>query len=302
MILLKKLILAPFFLFTFIVLISQLNLLLSSYDFVFILSTNVLIELIKIAVLFSLSALFFSLFATFASDWKIILPVSLLAAIIPLLFINTSLAAIFTVTIIISLLLTYLSLESTLKSYLTFQASAVIGPAVRRLSSLAILSFCIVYFLAVSQMISKKGFQIPDSLIDTAISMSPAANISQQTADIPGLPAINPEQLELLKENPDMLEQYGLNPEMLDTLATPQNLLNDTIKQTVKDQFQTLIQPYQAFIPAILALLLFLTLQSLTSIFNLLIYPLLWLVFVILEKTGFVKFETEQRTVKKLVI
>lgn len=302
MILLKKLILAPFFLFTFIVLISQLNLLLSSYDFVFILSTNVLIELIKIAVLFSLSALFFSLFATFASDWKIILPVSLLAAIIPLLFINTSLAAIFTVTIIISLLLTYLSLESTLKSYLTFQASAVIGPAVRRLSSLAILSFCIVYFLAVSQMISQKGFQIPDSLIDTAISMSPAANISQQTADIPGLPAINPEQLELLKENPDMLEQYGLNPEMLDTLATPQNLLNDTIKQTVKDQFQTLIQPYQAFIPAILALLLFLTLQSLTSIFNLLIYPLLWLVFVILEKTGFVKFETEQRTVKKLVI
>ncbi|MBI2019722.1 hypothetical protein HYS95_03605 [Candidatus Daviesbacteria bacterium] len=306
---LKKLIFAPFFLLTFILLIYQLNPLLSSYDFVFVLSADTLIELIKIAALFVLSSLLFSLFATFANGWKLILPVSLLAAAIPLLFINTALAIVLTVTIIISLLLTYLALENNLKSYLTFKASALIGPAVRHLSALLIASFCIVYFLSANQIIAQKGFEIPDSLIDTAISMSPAKSLTEQSQTEAQLPSINSEQLELLKQNPDMLKQYGLDPQMLDTLTNPQktlqapqNLLNDTIKQTVKDQFQTLIKPYQSFIPAILALILFLTLQSLTAVLSIFISPVLWLIFTIFEKTAFVKFEIEQRPVKKLVI
>lgn len=270
-------------------------------------SINSLIQLIKIAVLLSAACLFFSLFAALASDWKIILPVIVLAAISPLLFFNISLAIILTVAIVVSLFLTFISLQNALKSYLTFQATALIGPVIRHLSVLLILSFCLVYFLSTSKMIAEKGFTLPDSLIDTALKMTPLPQSDDQTQT--GIPQLSNDQLTLLKENPDLLKQSGLDPKILDSLTNPQkilqapaDLMRDTIKQTVKDQLQGFIKPYQGLIPAILAVLLFLSLQSLTSLLNLLIYPLLWLLFLIFEKTGFVKFEIEQRPVKKLIV
>lgn len=263
----KKLIFAPLFLIVFALLIYQLNFLLVSYDLIFSLSTATLIQLITISVLFSTSCLSFVLFVTLASEWKIILPVGIIASAVPLIFIPSSLALIFAVAVLVSFLLTSLNLDSTLKSYLTFKPFALLGPSIRHLSTLLILSFCLIYFLSVSKAVAQNGFQIPDSLIDTALKMSPQAP-SVQT------------------------EQVSLAP----------NLANDLIKKTVKDQVQNFIKPYMSFIPALLAVLLFLTFQSLVSLLNLFIYPLLWIIFLILEKTGFVKFELEQRPVKKLVV
>lgn len=119
-------------------------------------------------------------------------------------------------------------------------------------------------------MIAEAGFQIPDSLIDTALKMTPLDAASDQNSILTQLPVAE--------------------------------LMRDTIKQTIKDQIQGFIKPYINFIPAILTVLLFLTLQSLTSLLNILVYPLLWLIFFILEKTGFVTFTTEMRPVKKLIV
>lgn len=260
----KKLAFAPLFLLFFILLVYQLTPFLSSYDFIFAFSVNNLIQLIIIAALFSISGLLFSVFVTLAADWKLVLPVSLLSALIPMLFLDPALTIVFAVAIFISFLLIFLSLETALKSYLTFKPEVLLGPSIRRLASLLVLAFCLIFFLSTSKIVAEKGFQIPDSLIDTALQLS----MSSQ-------PNVQPEQA---------------------------NLSQDLIKQTVKDQIQNLIKPYQNFIPAGLALLLFLTLQSLTSIINLLIYPLLWLTFFILEKSRFVRFEVEQRPVKKLVV
>lgn len=266
----KKLIFAPLFLIVFALLIYQLNFLLVSYDLIFSLSTATLIQLITISVLFSASCLSFVLFVTLASEWKIILPVGIIASAVPLIFIPSSLALIFAVAVLVSFLLTSLNLDSTLKSYLTFKPFALLGPSIRHLSTLLILSFCLIYFLSASKAVAQNGFQIPDSLIDTALKMSPQTP-SAQTEQV---------SIDLLKKNP----------------------ANDLIKKTVKDQTQNFIKPFLNFIPGILTILLFLTLQSLTSILNLLIYPLLWFLFSILEKIGFVKFEVEQRPVKKLVV
>lgn len=299
MVLLKKLIFTLPFLIVFSALVYQLNTLLISYDFLFSLSINTLIQLLTISALITLSCLLFVLFATLASDWKIVLPVGIASAMIPFLFTPPSLAITFAVGIGASIVLVYLSLEGSLKSYLNFQASTILGPSIRHLSTLLILSFCIVFFLTSNQTIVQKGFQIPDSLIDTALKMTPmdlpAGSNSPQTSS----PKVSPEQLALLKQNPELLKQSGLDPSILDA---PQNLTQDLIKQSVKDQVQNFIKPYLSFIPAILAVLLFVTLQSLTSIINLLVSPLLWLIFYILEKTGFVKFTTEQRTVRKLIV
>lgn len=308
MILLKKLAVAPFFLIVFAILIYQLTPFLKSYDFIFSLSLDSLTQFIVVAGLIFLSSFLFVLLSTFASDWKISIPVGAAAAFLPFVFINPSLAMVFTIGIFISMLLTFLSLNTVLKSYLTFSPKAVLGPAIRQLSGLLIISFCIVYFFSTSKMVAEKGFQLPDSLIDTALKMTPMDLSTEQDASSVQLPAISQDQINFLKQNPDLLKQSGLDPKILDTLNQPKsakstaNPAKDLIKQTVTNQIQGYIKPFQNFIPAGLAIILFFSLQSLVAMINLLIYPLLWLTFYILEKTGFVKFEIEQRPVKKLIV
>lgn len=310
MLIFKKLILAPFFAVIFALLVYQLLPFLKSYDFVFSLSLNTFINLLVLSALISLSSFLFILFASLSQNLKITLLASLLFALVPLLFLDTSLALILAVAVFISLLLTSLNLASSLKSYLTFQPGALLGPAVRQLSSLLILSFCVVYFLSSSKLVAQNGFQIPDSLIDTALKFSMPATPNNQLEQVQAsLPQITPEQLDLLKKNPDLLRQSGLDPKILDALdkstkstKVSEQLTTDLVKQTVKDQFQNIIKPYVSFIPAILTALLFLTLQSLTSILNLLIYPLLSATFYLLEKSGFIRYEIEQRPVKKMVV
>lgn len=303
--LVKKLTFAPLFLIAFALLISKAHALLGSYDFIFSLSFNTLIDLIAIAALFVFASFLFILFATFASDWKIILPVGIFASLIPFAFTEPPLALIFSVAIFASLLLTSLGLDGTLKSYLNFQPHTLLGPHIRNFTGLLIISFCLVYFFSASKLVSQKGFQIPDTLIDTALKFTPQAPDLQEGQT--GLPQIPTEQLDLLKKNPDLLKQAGLSPQMLDNLINQQqttktNPVNDLIKKTIQEQIQNFIKPYTSFIPALLTLLLFLTLQTFSSFVNILVYPLLWLIFLILEKTGFTKYEAETRQIRKLTV
>lgn len=306
MLVLKKLIFAPFFLIIFLTLIYKLTPFLTNYDFVFSLSINTLFDLITLSVLICFSCFIFALFITLSSDFKFSLPVIFIAALVPFLFLDPALAIVFGVTIFIALLLINLSLDSSLRNYLTFQPSTLLGPAIRNLSTLIILSFCLIYFFSVNKIVAQKGFTVPDSLLDTALKFSSPASTSLNTPTSQlNLP---PEQLALLKQNPDLLQQFGLNPKMLDSLdlqkitQTPEQLSTDLIKQAVKDQVDGFLKPYLSFIPIILALLLFLTFQSLVSIINIFIYPLLYILFFILEKTKFIRFEIEQRPVRKLVV
>lgn len=308
MILLKKLIFAPFFLIVFSVLIYQINPLLDSYDFILSLSGNTFTSLLIAGAFISASSFLFILFAAVASDWKISLPTGLIASAITFIFIPPALALVFAVAIFISLLATHLYLDNALKNYLTFKPADIFGPPIKNLSRLLILSFCVIYFFSITTIIVQNGFQIPDSLIDTALKVSPMS-LPEESSLIPAqLPSISQEEIELLKQNPSLLQERGLDPGILDTLNQPQpaktsqNSTYNLIKQTVKDQVQNIIKPYLDFIPAVLTLLLFFILQSIISIINLFITPLLWLTFLILEKTGFVKFETEMREAKKLVV
>lgn len=306
MLMLKKLTFAPIFLICFIILLSQIPSFLKSYDFIFSLSADTLIQLITVSFLITLSSLSFILFASFALEWKIILPVGILSSLFPFVFIEPAKGVVFMTGIIISLLLSYITLDNQMKSYLNFNPNSILGPSIKHLSTLLIIIISIVYFLSVNQIVAEKGFQIPDSLIESALKLTP---LPKPTAGQPqtAQPQLSREQIDLLRQNPDLLKQSGLNPSILDTLNSPnspkdQNTPNDAIKQTIKDQIQNLLKPYSGFIPVVLIVILFFTLQSLTSILNLLIYPLLWIIFYVLEKTNFIKFVTEQRPVKKMVI
>lgn len=307
MVILKKLTFAPLFLVSFLTLIYLINPLFKSYDFIFSLALSTLIVLVNISLLISLSSLLFIVLATIAQDWRISMPLSIIGSAVPFIFLDSSLAFVFATGIFLSLLLSNLNLDVALKSYLNFQPSSLLGPPIRHLSGLLILAICIVYFFSASKIIAQNGFQIPDSLIDTTLQLTTSSLPNIQTEQA-SLPQITPEQLDLLRKNPELLRQSGLDPKILESLTNPQknqppaNLANNLIKQTVKDQIQNFIKPYISFVPVGLAILLFLTLQFFTSITNLFIYPLLWLLFLILEKTNFIKFETEQRTVRKMVV
>lgn len=299
----KKLIFAPFFLIVFAILIYQLNPLLKSYDFIFSLSLYTLIQLIILGLLILVTSLLFVLFATIALNWKITLPVGILAAVIPIIFLKADLAIVFFVGTLVSLFLIYVILENSLKTYTTFNPVSLFSPSIRHLSGFLILVICISYFLSIRSVIEQNGFQIPDSLIDTALNLT-SQNQSKQTQTLTTQSSLSQEQIDLLRKNPDLLRQSGLDPKILDSLNSPNssNIPNDLIKQTVKDQLQNVIKPYLGFVPVTLAVILFFLLQSITSILNLLISPLLWITFYILEKTGFIKFTTETRSVKKMLV
>lgn len=300
---LKKLIFVPFFFLSFGLLTYLLNPLFSSYDVLFSLSFATLTQFLILASLIILSSFFFILFCTLAQDWKLILPVAAVASLIPLILIPPSLNLVLLAGILITCLLAYLSLEKKLKTYLNFEPNSLFGPSIRYMATLLVLVTVLCYFLSINKVVLEKGFQIPDSLIDTALKFTP----QQQSVD-DTQPSLSKDQIDLLRKNPELLRQSGLDPKMLDNLqpstktSKSMAVSQDLIKQSVKDQLNALLKPYRSVIPAILSILFFVTLQSLVTFLGMLIYPLLWIIFSILEKTNFIKFEVEQRSVKKMVI
>lgn len=281
-------------------------------DFIFSLDLQTLYQLITLSLLILVSALFFTIFAALSLDWKTILPMIVIPSLIPFLFTPFPLSLSLGTGTAISLLLSYLSLEGKMKSYLTFQPVSLLSPAVKQLAGLLILTLSIAFYLSTTRQIAQTGFEIPDSLIDNTLKLMSKSPPSVQgfkydktlTAQ---LPQVTPDQLEMLKKNPQLLKQYGIDPKQLDNLPVPSanttsNPTAQMIKPLIKDQLQGIIKPYQNIIPGLLALLVFLTLQSLVSILGIFLSPLILMIFYILEKTKFIRFETEMREVKKLVV
>lgn len=306
MVLVKKLIFAPLFLLLLGLLFYFISPLLKTTDLIFSLNLQTVYQLIILSILIITTALMFVIFASLALDWKLVVPISILSALMPLLFTPIDLGIVFGIGIIISLGLTYLSLENKMKSYITFQGPALLSPSIKQLTVLLILSLSLGYYLSINNQIAKKGFEIPDSLIDNTLKIMPQTNLP--TTQLPQIP---PEQLDLLKKNPELLKQYNIDPKMLDNLPTSsaksssKTLSNpgvELIKPMIKEQLQNIIKPYQTIIPAVLALFLFLTLQTFVSVLEIFLSPVIWLIFNILERTGFVKFESEMREVKKLIV
>lgn len=177
----KKLIFAPIFLIIFAFLLYQLVPFLKSYDLIFSITSETLIQLIIISLLFCLSSYFFVLFASLAGDLKISLIFGVFAVLLSLLFLDFSLALVFMVATIISIVVVSINLNAILQSYLNFKPAEVLGSSIKLLAMLLILSFCVVYFLSMNKIIARNGFQIPDSLIDTALKLSPGG-IPQEVA------------------------------------------------------------------------------------------------------------------------
>ncbi|MDO8638223.1 MAG: hypothetical protein Q7R43_01515, partial [Candidatus Daviesbacteria bacterium] len=193
--------------------------------------------------------------------------------------------------------------QKKLKNYLAFKASSLLIPSIKTLSTLIILISSFVFYLFMASDLKVNGFKIPDSIIDPIINFTTQGSASDtlptQNINIPA------DQLNLLKQNPDLLKQYGLDPKVLDQVSNtnPQEISqNNLIKTAVNSQIQSLINPNLRIISGVLAITFFVSLNFLSSILVLILYPLISLIFWILEKTGFTNYQIEMREVKKLVV
>lgn len=300
----KKFILAPIFLLSFIFFLSQLSPIFKTYDFIFSISINALIPIVIVSASLLFASFSFALFYSLAQDWRIGLPVSLIASFTPLLFFDSTTAIILGIGSLMGFILTFFSLDNTLKTYIEFRPTFLLSPSIRHLSTLLIVIVCSLYYISINSIIQLNGFQIPDSLIDAAMQFSPLETETEPQST--PLPQLTPEQLKIAKQNPAALKQFGIDPKLLDSLDVsdlqPAQISSTLIKETLKDQFDKMIKPYFNWIPVLLSVLLFFLLQTINSLLNLLLYPLLWICFYIFEKTGFVKFVIEERPVKKMVV
>lgn len=317
MVYLKKLFFFPFFLAFFATFLFFLGPLLN-IDNVFITSLESLQKILLLLLILLLTSISFTIFAAISSDWKIIIASVLVSSLIPFIFFPIRIGTILGLGFLISALLTCFLLNQKLKTYLTFQPTVLLSPSVKQLAAFLVIISSLAYYLTISAQIKEKGFEIPDSLIDTAIKLS------MPQAEVKGaryLAQITPEQLEFLKQNPDLLRQQGIDPSLLEQISTqtqtPQKLkpnqsstptlqipnsTGDITKKLIKNQFNRLLEPYLNYIPIILSTLFFITLHSAMYFLSLLISPLIWLIFYILEKTNFIKYEKEMREVKKMVV
>lgn len=319
MVIVKKLFFAIPFLLAFIAFCINLNPFLQNPNLLLSFDFQVIAKMITLLILLLLAATFFAVFTALAVDWKLVLPVALLTSLTALLFLSTSTAIILAAGFLLAFGVIYFLLAKKLAGYLTFQATTLLVPSIKQTVTFVILISSLAFYLASNNEIQTNGFKLPEGLLNLPLQMTQTMQLPDIESDIdttvpvnPGGISIPPEQIEALKQNPDLLKQFGLDASMLDQLEKPQNNpvskakssinTQDLIKPMIEKQVERFIKPYVQYIPIFLAASFFLTLHSLASIIAVFLPIFVWLIFWILEKTGFVKFEIETREVKKLVV
>lgn len=322
---LKKIIFAPVFLVFIVSVIYFYQPILNQYLDIFFSSYGGLYEFGILAIIITLTSLSFCLYITFTQDIKFAVPLALATLAIPFIFLKPQLALIVGIGLLLSLTITYFTLQISLKSYVNFQPGNLLSGPIKTLNTFIVLVLAFGFFLNANSIIQTQGFKIPEALIDWAIDLS----LQGQNIPVKGerylaqLPSLTQEQLDLLKQNPQVLEQYGLDPNDLDEFvpgansSTPASTnqaavqvvpslpgmnLKDIIKAQITDSLDQMIKPYLFAIPFVLAFLFYSLTGFCLWIVSMFINPVIFLMFYIFEKSGFLKFEKEMREVKKIVV
>lgn len=320
----KKIVFAPLFILFITATIYFYKIILDKYLDIYFGSYGGIYEFALLSLPLLLTSLSYCLYVTFSQDFKYAFFGAILASLTPFIFLDNNLAIVVAVGLLISFTLGFFNLQTELKSYTNFQPTKLLKSPIRLLSTFILLALTFGYFLSTNSTIKTQGFKIPDSIMDFAID----ASLKSQGVPVKGVkylaqgPTLTEEQLKLLKQNPQVLKQFGLDPKDLDqfvpddsTAAKSPNKnsvqvmpnisganLKDIVKAQMSDAVDSMIKPYLFAIPFLLAVL-FYSLASFTLwLFSLFLSPILMLIFSILEKTGFIKYEKEMREVKKIVI
>ena len=140
-------------------------------------------------------------------------------------------------------------------------------------------------------------------MADTVLKMAPIPQATDINTSINqySLEELSPtkDQVRELKNNPELLKQFGLEPEMLDQIKVKQM---KQPKRLINEQIQKLIDPYIQYIPLILALIFYASLQFILNILSFLVSPLITLIFILLEKFKVISYVITTKEVRKMKI
>lgn len=321
----KKVIFAPLFLGLTATLYYLFKLVLDKHLEVFLGEWGGMQELGLIALVIIFLSLTYCLYITFTQSVKYFAPLAISGSLTPFIFLKPEFALIASVGFLISFSIVYFNLQTSLKTYINFQPVNLLSTPVKTLNTLLVLSLAICFYFQSNTIIQKEGFKIPEPVIDWAI------DLSMKGASIPvkgekylaQIPALNQEQINSLKQNPEILKQYGLDPKDLDELTPTvnsssninqsQNALNitpklpggnlkDMLKAQITDSLDQIVKPYLFAIPIVLAFLFYSIAGFALWILSFFLSLTILLIFFILEKTGFIRFDKEMREVKKMVV
>lgn len=271
MLIFKKLIFGLPFILATAFFAKQVAPFLQDFSLMFSLDFNLLYQLIRLVVTIALTAYLFTTLVVLASDWKLVLPFIALASLSTILFVsspvNIFLSLGLLVVFIISFAQTY---HKVTKDATDFNVSGNIIKPSGSLITLIILVTSIALYVSVSAT----GDKMIGKIVDSVVSISSDIMKTQQ------LP-----------------QDLGINPG-----ATIQNLAIEAAKPLITKQVNDMIKPFLPVIPFLIVFLFYLNLQFLASIAAFILSPLIYLLFWILEKIGFIGFVTENRLVKKLII
>lgn len=253
---------------------------------------------IVIAVIFS--AIFFSIFVTLSQDIKIVLcplPAVMLSAY---LLLPNSPGLVFAIGSCLIFLLHFASLQHTLSTYITFVPETLLSPTIGRTITLLFLLASITLYLSSQEIITTRGFSLPQSLFDTILKAIP----QDQLTTLSPQQTITPEQISQLKQNPELLQQFGLSSDMLDqfTKTDTKNATQQLMQSQIKKQTDGIIKPYEKFLAPLFGILFFFSLRFFATFLGVFIGPILRLVFYILDQTKFTRYTTETRQIQKLVV
>ncbi len=292
MLLIKKYAFSIPFLIVFIIFCLQLAAFFQDPPLILSIEPKAIGHIILATITVLLTSMFFLIAATLAQEWKVALVV--LPAIIAssLLFLSFPYNIMFAIVSSLACAFTYFLLQIQLKTYFSFHANHILIPLIKHLVTLLLFAASICYFISANENIKQHGFTLPPSLLDAVLQISAAQDPLGQ---------IN--QLEQLKQNPQLLKELNISQDELNQLTKPQNQVSSqALKAAIGAHLQNSLKPYLSLIPFILAFLFFITIKSLTSLFSLFLYPLIWFIFYVLEKVKVTTYTVEMREVKKLVV
>lgn len=301
----KKLVFSIPLEFSLLGLFWQLSYFLTSPNLVLGFGLEPLTHLVYLTFLILLASLFLVIFLTLANDWKIVLPIALVNSVTPLALIQTSEGLILAGGLFLITVFIFALLRRELSTYLTFNSSQLLVPETKRAATFLAFLIAATFYFSAAVQVKQNGFTLPDSLVDQVLRISPILSASSDKDSL-GQSLLSPQQLELLKQNPQALKAAGLDPSVLESLtnanSNPNMAADAVVKKALENQFQTVIKSVIDYIPIFLAVMFFISITSLGAIISIILPPTVWLIFFVLEKTGFIQFSKEMREVKKLVV
>ncbi|MCL5784060.1 MAG: hypothetical protein M1142_01735 [Patescibacteria group bacterium] len=309
----KRIVFGLPFLLCFFIFSYELNLLLQ--DPSNLLSIPSLMRAGVMMVSLVTSSFFFIIFATLAFSWLIVLPIILLASLPPLLFTSVPLSYTLSSGFLLSLCFSYFLLERKMENYFSFQPTALLIPPIKQLITIILLVASFGLYLTSSSEIANHGFTIPQSFVNTGTQlllgqqgMSSLNNLGFNDASILNSQSNEvTQQLQTLTQNPTLLQQLGVDPALLNQLInsnTPSKPQKSQSPATdmIEQQINTMIKPYLHYLPLFYAGLFFISLWFFVFFLDIFLYLPLWLLFLILEQTGFIRYVPEMKEVKKLAL